>query len=182
MPRRYYRRRSYSRGLKKKYSWEHSTFSGSNGAVEADTAWEGRALLISSSDVGGMRKAKNFKLTLNIITNGQNNIQIPVFWALVYVPQGTKAGALNIGTGVNDDDANYPYLQASTNYEPNQNVIMTGVTPANLTAPYSISTRMARNLNSGDSVYLVFRTLVYPTGIPNGGIRFSGTLDYCITY
>ena len=82
MPRRYYRRARYSRP-KKKYSWEHANFSNTNGAVAANNSWTGKAVLVSEAGIGGMRKAKNFTLSINVEWD-----QI-MFFALVYVPEGT---------------------------------------------------------------------------------------------
>lgn len=175
MPRRYYRRARYSRP-KKKYSWEHANFSNTNGAVAANNSWTGKAVLVSEAGIGGMRKAKNFTLSINVEWD-----QI-MFFALVYVPEGTRPSELNIGGVENNDDPNFPYLTTASIYEPNQNVILTGIVPANQSNRITYSTRMARNLNSGDSIFLVFRTLNQAAALPENSLRISATLDYCITY
>lgn len=85
-------------------------------------------------DIQGMRKVKHITVSLTGITN-ENNI----WWALVYVPNGTQPNPLNTQAG-----------QASF-YEPNQFVMAAGLN--DLTAgPVRIRSPVSRNLNSGDSV------------------------------
>lgn len=177
MPRRYFRRSRSIVRPKKKYSWEHFNFVGTNGAIEADAFWRGNALLVSSTGIGGMRKTKNFTLTISV-----ENFDQPLLFALVYVPQGTVPSIMNVGGDVNREDPNNEFITSVSLYEPNQNVILTGVIPAGQTAPVVKSTRMARNLNSGDSIYLVFRSLVQHQPLEADTVRFSVNLDYCISY
>lgn len=88
---------------------------------------------------------------------------------MVYVPQGTRFNQLQTGTIEN----------ATSIYEPNQNVILSGLTlPGVIT---NKSTRLARNLNSGDQIYLIFRP-IYQNGdnpMPGG---ISATINYSITF
>lgn len=65
--------------------------------------------LVVNTTTEGMRKAKNFCLTL------QTTSQVPIQWALIYVPEGT----LNAGNPLNN-----PGGATTSLYEPNQNVIM----------------------------------------------------------
>ena len=155
MPRRYRSSGRFSRRIKTvKYSNETFNFA-DQWSYDASTQVE--ASVIAPIDQQGTRKCKNFELTMagtNFFhpSSGQNDpareYLYPVTWALVYVPQGTKASKVQFGS------AEAP---AST-YEPNQNVIMAGVWPGGLTAPYKVKTRLARNLNSGDSICLILAT------------------------
>ena len=47
----------------------------------------------------GMRKVKHLTCNLTQVVAGGSSAESNLFWALVYVPQGTKAGALNIAAG-----------------------------------------------------------------------------------
>lgn len=128
---------------------------------ETGTAY---ATLIKSTDIQGMRKAKNFTVTF------ANNSTVPIQWALIYCPQGFPETALTLDIGVE---------AAASIFEPNQNVIMTGVTWA--TAPQNkYTTRLARNLNSGDSIVLLIRQLIVQQGLPQK-CHFLCTLNYAIT-
>ena len=113
MPRRY-RRRSYriSRPLKAvKYSSETYAAAGDR-AFEATTIYKSTA--IPQTDVLGTRKCKNF--TLTICTKSQDNI--PMYFALVFVPQGTNPSLLNIGNQIQDNS-----LIPASYYEPNQKTL-----------------------------------------------------------
>lgn len=119
--------------------------------------------LIKSTDVQGMRKAKNF--TLNIACDSPEPFQ----WALVYVPQGFPEKSLTIDIGVNS---------SASIFEPNQNIIMSGTTWYNC-PQNKFTTRLARNLNSGDAIYILLRQLVLHS--EPAPIHFYCTLNYAIT-
>lgn len=166
MPRRY-RRKSYriTRPLKAvKYSSE--TYAGAaNAQFLANGLYKSTA--IPQTDVLGTRKCKNF--TLTICT--KSNETIPMYFALVFVPQGTNASNLNIGTNFADDA-----LVPTSYYEPNQNVIMQGFVDA--AQVYRFKTRLARNLNSGDTIQLIWR----PFADFTANCLFSFTLNYAMSY
>ena len=107
----------------------------------------------------GMRKVKN--ITVNLTPESDDPFILT--WALVYVPEGTQAGSLNLTT------------QTSTLYEPNQYVMNCGISDPTA-GPIRFFTRLARNLNSGDSIYLLLgnHTSVSPT--------VHGTVRYAIAY
>lgn len=113
----------------------------------------------------GTRKCKNFELSLTRdvpynytisgsgastqYTKGEAAIAQPLLWALVYIPQGTSARPLQVGSST----------AAASLYEPNQNVIISGIIPTEIKSVYRFKTRLARNLNSGDQIALVIRPL-----------------------
>lgn len=173
MPRRYRRRYArVSRPLKTvKYSNE--TYNGGNeipyyvapaqGAVNVPQL---NMALIAPINSQGMRKVKNF--TLTILTSSP----VPIIWALVYVPDGQNLGTLNVGVAPN----------SASLYEPNQNVILSGIVK-NDSAQQTFRTRLARNLNSGDAVGIVFRQVIaYAAGTPANNYSFYVSLNYAITY
>ena len=148
MPRRYRVRRSMriGRPLKAvKYSSE--TYSAAASAAFAANSLY-KSTTIPATDVLGTRKCKNF--TLTIVTKSQE--VIPMFFALVFVPQGTTASDLNVGKTIQDDN-----LTPLSFYEPNQNVIFQGFVDA--AQVYRFKTRLARNLNSGDTIQLIWKPL-----------------------
>ena len=147
MPYRRRYRRSYrlTRAIKPvKYSNETYTFAASI-TLAPNTTYP--AAFIPSTNIQGTRKLKNFTLSFN------TTIDTPLLFAIVYVPEGTQPSDLNFG-GISEGD-----LIPSTLYEPNQNVIMSGT----LGGPnYSVGrykSRLARNLNSGDQIFLVIRSV-----------------------
>ena len=139
-------------------------------------------LIVPSTDVLGNRKVKNFTIK---VTANFNDDQI--FGALCYVPEGTTINPLQVaGT-------------TQSMYEPNQNVIATFIIPPNCTrddngqitaqsAPtqITVSNKLARNLNTGDYIAMIFAT---PNGLQAGDetnndppVMISGTVNYAIKY
>lgn len=160
MVRRYRRRRRYavSRPLKTtKYSNEtyaatiqlSSSTSGSHGTGSI------KVIPDAIGGVLGTRKAKNFTLriysheTVRTIQSGSTDLRSSVFFALVFVPEGTEPSMFNVGDGT-----------AKSLYEPNQNVILSGIIDS--TMVYTFKTRLARNLNAGDSISLLLWDNNYP--------------------
>lgn len=135
-------------------------------------------LIVPATDILGNRKVKNF--TLKLTANGNDD---QIFGALVYVPEGTLASALQVGG---------PFQSI---YEPNQNVISTFIIPPNVarttegaisaqSAPTQIvvSNRLARNLNTGDSIALVFSSPNGLTATSEEPLVISGTCNFAIKY
>nr|WEY08166.1 hypothetical protein [Po-Circo-like virus] len=178
MPRRYTRSDRYTRRVKTvKYSNETYNYSGSLLVNNAAQKGNWHHVLITSIDQQGVRKCKNFELSLTgspfyPSAEGQEPLQIPIFYALVYVPQGTEPSQINIGA---------PEAAASL-YEPNQNVIMAGVWPGDLTAPFVKKTRLARNLNSGDSIQLILSSPPFDSAGVAYEKMVAVTLNYAISF
>ena len=112
MPRRY-PRRYY--GKKDKYSVEQTSFLSSSvanwtgvpaiaGETQDSLQWE--ALIVPSDDSQGMRKVKHLNLTL---CNAGNDA-MPLWYALVYVPQGYVTQNLRLSL-VGDSTFLYPANQ-----------------------------------------------------------------------
>ncbi len=164
-------RRSYGRPVKTvKYSNEtsqlRSVFLTDTGSVA--NPMNQAVVAIPPADIQGLRKAKNFTLRLQYQIRGsfnQPNVA-PIYWALVYVPEGQTAQNINIAgsQSVGQD----PMAPVSF-YEPNQNVIMSGVITPDQPVQTN-RTRLARNLNSGDTIQLVYHWFTNGNGA-------SGTTD-----
>ena len=175
-----YRRKGYSRKWKKvRYSNETSTFSIDTPIAQDSTATlpvynqKIGKTLVEAATIQGTRKVKNMTISLSTST-----IPVPVYCAVVYVPQGTDASSIN----VNASTAAGP----SSLYEPNQNVIMQFVlNPVYAQGQGSnvqrFKTRLARNLDSGDKIVLVFAPSKATTqNITN--FILNGTFNYAISF
>ena len=81
-----------------------------------------------------------------------------MYWALVYVPQGTSAGNINV-------------ITSATN--PNQFVMNCGVVDADA-GPIRFSSPLARNLNDGDAIVLLMRPLADASVV--GTVRYAISL------
>ena len=144
MPRKF--RRSYRSSNRDKYSTENTTISPPSSwiAVPSEdptfmTTDQFNISVVQPTDTQGMRKVKHLTLTFSSDQNEQT-----MWYALVYVPQGYSPNNLNI------PDWGY----AASLYEPNQYVMSSGVLDFS-GGPCRIRCPLSRNLNSGDSIYLV---------------------------
>ena len=111
-----------------------------------------------------------------MVTGGSGGAESNLFWALVYVPQGTTAGALNVATAGGDGRSGSAesnlfwalvYVPQGTTagalnvatagatpssmYEPNQFVMNCGVIDPTA-GPIRIYSPISRNLNDGDKI------------------------------
>lgn len=189
MPRRYIRYRP-RRALKTvKYSNE-TTYGIKSLTPQQSSQTNYQIFVVPPTLSMGTRKVKN--ITLNIgwdvdfflwqeqaggkrLIDGIFNI---MYWALVFVPQGQNPGNLQLNT-VNEQD------QASSIYEPNQNIIMTGACDlASTSATQKVRTRLARNLNSGDSICFITSILTNTDYNPTelGPVQVSVAANYAICY
>ena len=150
MSRRMYRRSGYKRGPK--YSSETSTMNTTFDRTLAQWSQGCNICMIPPTQMQGMRKAKNFTLSFSKTLGDQPVFDTAIAFALVYAPNSLEPSQLNIGTWTQQTDNPQSF------YEPNQNVIMSGIIPANTNGRLEFKTRLARNLNSNDSIFLVMKT------------------------
>lgn len=99
--------------------------------------------ILPPTSLEGMRKVKHFNLSFTC----SNDIGTPITYALVFVPEGYAPQDLQLPAQNNAVDL----------YPANQFVISQGVLDFS-GGPLRISTRLSRNLNSGDSIHLVLAT------------------------
>lgn len=167
MPRYRRHRRTYAlaRPLKiAKYSNE--TFAAIS-TYNLQTSPNALILFSKKTDILGTRKTKNFSLSL------VSDSQIPFLFALVFVPEGTTPGNLNQGSTVDEG-----VLIPTSIYEPNQNVIMSGLFGGPNSTCEKFKTRLARNLNAGDQIFLIIKSLVDGEGTAS----VNAVLNYVISY
>ena len=156
----YYRRRAYkrSRGSRDKYSVHQKAFSFQAAASPTTTA----QLIVPATVTEGMRKVKH--LTVNLTPLGPEGESGPIWWALVYVPQGTTAGSITLASTAALSDM----------YEPNQFVMNCGIVDPTA-GPIRFSSPISRNLNNGDAIVLLVRHTL------GGSMDIRGTCRYAIT-
>lgn len=172
MPRRYFRRRSANRD---KYSIEQTNIvtSATNAWPPVDIPETNPTLqnsvqyaipVVQPIDTQGMRKVKH--LTVSISNSGNISESIPVFYSIVFVPHGYEPQPISFPA------AGY----AVNNYSANQFVMSSGVLDFS-GGPCRIRSRLARNLNSGDRIYLI---LAIPSASA-GTTTYSAQVQYAIT-
>lgn len=178
MPRRYRRRHRYTvaRPLKTaKYSNETYTM-GRIGQMNTTQVGQNvyaitlNAAVVPATNVLGTRKVKNFTVrikTYDLIDSQQATTPTLFQWALVFVPEGLTPSTPVIGAG-----------SFASMYEPNQNVIMSGLSDGEQV--YVSKTRLARNLNSGDNIYFLITSEVVPQG--NYSVNIYAQINYAISF
>lgn len=159
MPKFY--RKKYFRGNRDKYSIEHTSVSVQTGAVATANLYQQTTNIVPASPTQGMRKVKHVTVSL---TSGvpQAGSLASIYWALVYVPEGYSVNTLNGNPG-------------ASFYEPNQFVMAAGCNDPEA-GPIRVRSPIARNLNSGDSIWLVVGTDT-PSVMVKGLVNFAITLQ-----
>nr|QIR82160.1 capsid protein [unidentified] len=163
-----YRRRSFRRsgGQRDKYSVEQTGFQLTLPTTLTNGLYQQAVQVVAPDSAQGMRKVKH--LTVNLTLRNANN-EIELFWALVFVPQGYTPNAMYSVTG----------SVSGSLYEPNQFVMNCGIVDPDA-GPIRFRSPISRNLNSGDSIYLIVgATDLFGASAPiiNGIVRYAITLQ-----
>lgn len=178
-----YGRRGYSRSYRRGYSRSVKPVKYSNETYNSNVAYNYSGstpgsqyvTLIDAISQTGMRKVKNFTLNITqspVYDSNQTVKAVSSFvYALVYLPDGVSATALNIGSGSNSVSL----------YEPNQNIIMSGVCSSD-NGQLRLTTRLARNLNSGDKILLIYRPTSTSPGASGDYVNISAMCNYSISF
>ena len=131
---RYYKKKSF-RGSRDKYSVEHTAVS-----LTTNASGDAGVNIVPPTTIQGMRKVKH--LTISMGKSTDPSIQSGhLYWAIVYVPQGTTPSTIAVDNG-------------GQMYEPNQFVMGCGIFDFD-GGPLRVHCPLARNLNSGDSIALI---------------------------
>ncbi len=169
MSRRYVKRRPFAK--RNKYSVEQTTYSLGPPTVtneNRDTlAAQTSIAIVPPTEVQGMRKVKNFTVSFAAL-GGSTDVSPDrsFYYALVYVPQGYQTGILRT-----------PYLDnARTMYDANQFVLSCGIIDLSA-GPQRIFTKLSRNLNSGDNIYMILKQV----GFDQNAFNVCGVISYAIT-
>jgi hypothetical protein len=167
MPRRF---RRYARSARtvKPVHYANKTVAGQAQAV-FPTHGTVAQVVVASTTAQGVRKVKNPTLRLVMAPPDPATF---VLWALIYGPQGFPDTSLKLMVGAQGE------VPASI-FEPNQNVIMSGLLNATgPQEPVTYRSRLARNLESGDAIYL----LVLNPHDAQVNISIAYSLNYAICY
>lgn len=127
-------------------------------------SYQWNVVVVEPTNIQGTRKAKHFELSFSVA-----DIEIPIAYALVFVPEGYTANRIQIPA------PNY----YTTLYEPAQYVISQGVLDFS-GGPCRIRTPLSRNLNSGDKIALIL-SIPSPFTATKRDINMFATVKYAIT-
>ena len=169
----YRRRRGYKIvRSKKRYSNETTTIAFARDFSNAETQPKtGQAntlgyTLVSAASLQGTRKVKNMTISLSSI-----GCPVPLICAVIYCPGGIAPSPITVPSASEAVGARM--------YEPNQNVILSGVISTGEPAKTFYS-RLARNLNSGDAIALIIKSPQNAAAVVKSGITCS--LNYAMSY
>ena len=150
MPKYYRKRAVYTN--RDKYSICHTPI---NGNIPSGTTTTVK--IVPETTVQGMRKVKHLEISMQ----GPEETADGMWWAIVYVPAGTTPAGLNLTTG-------------GELYSPSQFVMNCGVCDFSA-GPTVLRSRLSRNLNAGDAIYLLLRPAA------STQVAFSAVVSYAIT-
>lgn len=155
---RYYRRRFYR--PKKKYNIENKTIHAVVPVNQENGYYQNQIRIVAPSTTEGVRKVTRFTITLTATdTLG------PIYWALVYIPEGAVTSSL------------FPVMGEL--FQPSNYVLASGVSEPNA-GPIRISSRIQKNLNANDQIYLMTAATNQPHEFNTAFIH--GLVRYAITY
>jgi len=170
MARRYVKRRPLAK--RNKYSVEQTTYSLAVPPIpsgERDNPTSQTTIaIVPPTEVQGMRKVKNFTVSFAGVGGQGDSPDRSFYYALVYVPQGYQPGVLYTpATG-----------GARSMYTANQFVLSAGIIDLSA-GPQRIFTKLSRNLNSGDNIYLILKDCNASTAefIVQGVVTYAITLQ-----
>jgi hypothetical protein len=163
MVRRYARRYNWKSSSRDKYSVETNAGVISYPSAATNGLYQSAVSIIPATNIQGMRKVKHITISLTDISSSAE-----LFWAIVYVPQGTTPNALFSITGSVSNPGSL--------YEPNQFVMNCGVIDPDA-GPIRLSSPLSRNLNSGDSIFLIVGKTEAQTSSSLFVVRYAVTLQ-----
>lgn len=146
-----YRKRIIYRS-KRKYNIENRPLEFLTPATQENGFYQNQTVIVPPSTVEGVRQVARLTVTLT----GSNTL----WWALVYIPEGVTTTSL--------------FPNTTTLFEPSNYVLNSGVLDSDA-GPTRISTRLRKNLNAGDRIYLL-------TASVTTNILFRGLVRYAICY
>lgn len=151
------RRRRYSR---RKYNIENRPLSFSAPNTQENGYYQNQVEIVPATTIEGVRQVARMTITLTEYAD----TNYPVFWALVYIPEGVTTTSL--------------FPSTTELFRPSNYVLATGVNDATA-GPIRISSRLRKNLNAGDRIFLLTAVSKQAT---NESVGFIGLVRYAICY
>lgn len=154
---RYRRRRFYRKG---KYNIENRPLSFQAPEATENNFFQNQIEIVPATTTEGVRQVARMTITLTTINDNTR----PVFWALVYIPEGTIASAL--------------FPNSTTLFNPSNYVLSSGVSDPTA-GPIRISSRIRKNLNASDRIFLL---TAVQKGAATDLVAYNGLVRYAIKY
>lgn len=151
---RYRRRRAFNR--KRKYNIENRPVSFQSPIGTENGYYQNQIPIVPPSTIEGVRQVARMTVTLTATGEIQGNSQANIYWALVYIPEGAVTSAL--------------FPTNTVLFQPSNYVLASGMNDSTA-GPIRISSRLKKNLNAGDQIYLL--TATREQGEYEGLVRYA---------
>lgn len=146
---------------KRKYNIENRPLSLQVPNTQENGFYQNQVEIVPATLTEGVRQVA--RMTITLTGREDSNIR-PIYWALVYIPEGAITSAL--------------FPNNTTLFNPSNYVLSSGI--ADPTAgPIRISSRLRKNLNANDRIFLLTATTKFST---SDNIQLIGLVRYAICY
>lgn len=153
-----YRRRRYSR--KRKYNIENRPLSIQVPNTTENGFFQNQVEIVPATTTEGVRQVARMTVSLTAF----NDTVRPIYWALVYIPEGAVTSSL--------------FPNQSTLFNPSNYVLASGISDPTA-GPIRISSRLKKNLNASDRIFLLTATnKANATDV----VVLNGLVKYAICY
>lgn len=136
-----YKKKTYYN--KKKYNIENRPVQFTAPSTAENSFYQNSIQIVPPSTVEGVRQVARMTITLTNSTDRPTENQGTLFWAIVYIPEGVSTTAL--------------FPTSTVLFQPSNYVLASGVSDGNA-GPIRISSRLRKNLNAGDQIFLLTAT------------------------
>lgn len=153
-----YRRRRFYR--KRKYNIENRPVSIIAPNIAENNFFQNQTEIVPASQIEGVRQVARMTVTLTAISDDVR----PIYWALTYIPEGAATSAL--------------FPNPTTLFYPSNYVLASGIADPSA-GPIRISSRLRKNLNAGDRIFLQTATTKTNT---TDLVAMNGLVRYAICY
>ena len=151
-------------GPRKKYSLARSALTATlTPAVGPAVGTQVNTVMVAAAAAQGKRKVKNFDI--NLALQQGNQVGTLIYYALVYVPNTSAPSVISTTSGTEF-------------YAPASNVLCAGIYDADEGTGFRVRTRLARNLNAGDTIVLCTRA----SSSSASNISLNGVVSYVVSY
>lgn len=152
-----YRRKAYYR--KRKYNIENRPLTFQSPIAAENGYFQNQIQIVPPTTTEGVRQVARMTVTLTSQMQ-QGTESAPLFWALVYIPEGATTTGL--------------FPNSTTLFQPSNYVLSSGIADS-AAGPIRISSRLKKNLNASDQIYLL-------TAASEPSTNYQGLVRYAIAF
>lgn len=145
---------------KRKYNIEQRPVEFTTPSTAENGFHQNQVEIVPATNIEGVRQVARLRISLTPNSFEGTPTNIPIYWALVYIPEGTTTTAL--------------FPNSTTLFNPSNYVLNSGIVNPQA-GPVTISTKLRKNLNANDRIFLF-------TACKEPAWTFLGLVRYAICY